>query len=513
MLVLGTAIPAVASVQINEIRATASNQPLAHTGTIWNQQQKLLASDGAAEAGFGCSSALDCDTLLIGACQDDDNGHYSGSVYVFVRSGNSWALQAKLLPSDGAAEEQFGDAVALRGDTALIGAYFDNENGIHSGSAYIFTRTGTIWHQQQKLLPADGVTDAQFGINLELDGTTALIGANRDDDNGPRSGAAYVFTTDGVTWTQQAKLIASDGAPEERFGIDLGLEGDTALIGSESDDHGAYSGSVYVFTRSGTSWTQQQKITPDDGAAVDWFGFAISISGDTALFAASQDDDLGANSGSAYVYVRNGTTWTQQAKLHAVDGQANDHFSEQAVALDGDTAVIGSYLDDDSGADSGSAYVFTRNGTTWTQQQKLLASDGEKDDYFSYWAVALQDYTVLIGAWGNDDNGNDSGSAYVFTKVGLSFSITGGLGINLHINNNGAVNVGGVPWQLQVTGGLLGKINKSMNGTADIRIGGTKIIGTGMLFGFGALTITAKVADEEQTAKGFQFLFLTIKRT
>jgi hypothetical protein len=509
MLLIATAVPAVASIKINAIHATIPGCPQAPMGAIWNQNQKLLASDGVAEAGFGCCAALDGDTLFIGACQDDDNGHFSGSAYVFIRTGTTWTFQAKLLPSDGAAEEQFGESVALKGNTALIGAWYDNDNGVHSGSTYVFTRTGTTWTQQQKLLPADGVTDAQFGINLDLNGNTALIGANRDDDNGVRSGAAYVYTTDGTTWTQQAKLIASDGGPEERFGIDVGLEGDTALIGSESSDQGAYSGSVYVFTRSGTTWTQQQKIIPSDGAATDWFGFAISISGDTALFAASYDD-LGSNSGSAYVYIRNGTTWTQQAKLHASDGAANDHFSEQAVALDGDTALIGAYLDNnDNGADAGSAYVFTRTGTTWTQQQKLLASDGAAGDYFSYWAVALQGNTALIGAWGDDDNGNDSGSAYVFTKVGLTYSITGGLGVSLKITNNGTVNVTGVPWLLQVKGGLLGMINKSLNGTFDIPAGGTKTVGTGMLFGFGALTITAKVADEEKTKKGTQIIIFT----
>ena len=509
MLLIATAIPAVGSIKISTINATALSSPLASLAGVWTEEQKLLASDGIAEAGFGCCAALDGDTLFIGACQDDDNGHFSGSAYVFIRTGTTWTFQAKLLPSDGAAEEQFGESVALKGNTAIIGAWYDNDNGLHSGSAYVFTRTGTTWTQQQKLLPADGVTDAQFGINLDFDGNTALIGANRDDDNGIRSGSAYVYTTDGTTWTQQAKLIANDGNPEERFGIDVALEGDTALIGSESSDQGDYSGSVYVFTRSGTTWTLQQKIIPSDGAALDWFGFAISISGDTALFAASQDDDLGGSSGSAYVYIRNGTTWIQQAKLHASDGAANDHFSEQAVALDGDTALIGAFKDRDNGLDSGSAYVFTRTGTTWTQQQKLLPSDGAKGDFFSYWAVDLQGNTALIGAWGDDDNGNDSGSAYVFTKVGLSYSITGGFGVNLKITNNGTVDVTGVPWLLQVKGGLLGMINKSLNGTFDIPAGGTKTVGTGMLFGFGALTITAKVADEEQTKKGTQIIIFT----
>ncbi len=512
MLLIATAIPAVTSVKDITINTTVPNHPRASTAGNWSETQKLVPPDGVAGAGFGCTASIEGDTALIGAIGDDDNGDNSGSVYVYIRTGTTWTQQTKLLPSDGAPEEQFGEDVDIEGDVALIGAWFDDDNGVHSGSAYVFVRTGTTWTQQAKLLPSDGVTDAQFGINVALSGDTALIGANRDDDNGIRSGAAYVFTRTGTTWTQQAKLIASDGAPEERFGIDVALDGDTALIGSESDDNGNYSGSVYVFTRTGTTWTQQQKICPSDGAEADWFGFAISLDGDTALFAASLDDDNGTDSGSAYVYTRSGTTWTQQQKLLALDGAAGDHFSEQAVSLDGDTALIGAYMDDDGGSQSGSAYIFTRSGTTWTQQQKILASDGAAGDHFSYWAVSLDGDTAFIGAWSDDDMGINSGSAYVFTKVGLTFSITGGLGVWINIKNNGTVNASGVEFQLHVEGGILGRINKTVNGTIDIPagLGMTVSVGIGILFGFGPISITAKVADEEQTATGFQFIIFSM---
>jgi len=478
----------------------------------WTETQKLLASDGVAGAGFGCTASIEGDTALIGAVGDDDNGANSGSVYVYIRTGTTWIQQAKLLPSDGAPEEQFGEDVDIEGDVALIGAWFDDDNGVHSGSAYVFIRTGTTWTQQAKLLPSDGVTDAQFGINVALSGDTALIGANRDDDNGIRSGAAYVFTRTGTTWTQQAKLIASDGAPEERFGIDVALDGDTALIGSESDDNGNYSGSVYVFTRTGTTWTEQQKIYPSDGAEADWFGFAISLDGDTALFAASLDDDNGTDSGSAYVYTRSGTTWTQQQKLLTLDGAAGDHFSEQAVSLDGDTALIGAYMDDDGGSQSGSAYIFTRSGTTWTQQQKLIASDGAAGDHFSYWAVSLDGDTAFIGAWSDDDMGINSGSAYVFTKssADLTFSIKGGLGVKAVIKNNGTSDATDIPWQIHVEGGILGMINKTVNGTVDIPAGESVTVKTGMLLGFGIISIVAKVAGEEQTATGTQLIIFSM---
>ena len=210
------------------------------------------------------------------------------------------------------------------------------------------------------------------------------------------------------------------------------------------------------------------------------------------------------------MFTRTGTTWTQQAKLLASDGQAGDRFG-WPVDLDGDTALIGGWLDDDNGVNSGSAYVFTRTGTTWTQQAKLLASDGAAGDEFSV-RFDLDGETALIGACHDDDNGTDTGSAYVFTKSGadLTFSIAGGLGINLKITNNGLVNASDVPWQIHVEGGMLGMINKTVNGTIDIPAGDTVTVSTGMLLGFGAISITAKVTDEEQTETGTQLIIFSM---
>jgi len=371
---------------------------------------------------------------------------------------------------------------------------------------------GGSWIEEQKLLASDGAAGDNFGGIVSVDGDTALIGAWYDDDNGADSGSAYVFTRTGTTWTQQAKLLASDGAAGDWFGYSVALSGDTALVGAVwNDDNGNDSGSAYVFTRTGTTWTQQAKLLASDAAAGDQFGFMVAISGDTALVGANWDDDNGDKSGSVYVFTRTGTTWTQQQKLLASDGQAGDRFSLCFLDVSGDTALIGALGDDDMGSNSGSAYVFTRTGTTWTQTQKIIALDGQAGDNFGYYTFLSGD-TALIGAPNDDDNGANSGSAYVFTKtsVSLTFSITGGLGVNLKIKNNGTVNATGVPWQLNVKGGLLGRINKSLNGTIDITAGETKTVGTGMLFGFGALTITAKVVDEEKTAKGTQLLIFTI---
>ncbi|MCX6672102.1 MAG: FG-GAP repeat protein, partial [Euryarchaeota archaeon] len=512
MKMIDTSVTAVESLKNNAINATVPNISQASMGSVWAEEQKLLAVDGAAGDDFGIYASLDGDTALVGACADDDNGVDSGSAYVFTRTGTTWTQQAKLLPSDGAAGDLFGGAVSLSGDTALIGADQDSDNGNWSGSAYVFTRTGTVWTQQAKLLAPDGATEDLFGWWVSLDSNTALIAAKWDDDNGDKSGSAYVFTRTGTTWTLQQKLIGSDTAAGDRFGVDVCLDGDTAIIAAGyDDDNGVESGSAYVFTRTGTTWAQQAKLLASDGAAGDSFGGdtgTTSIDGDTAIIGAWLDHDNGADSGSAYVFTRTGSTWTQQQKLLASDGAAGDSFGV-ATALDGDTAIIAACYDDDNGANSGSAYVFTRTGTTWTQLQKLLAPDGAAGDQFII--CSLDGNTALMSAWQDDDNGANSGSAYVFTKTaGLTYSITGGLGVNLKITNTGTINVSGVPWLIHVEGGILGRINKTVNGTIDIPVGESKTVGTGMLFGFGAISITAKVADEEQTATGTQIIIFSM---
>jgi hypothetical protein len=509
MLMIATAVPAVTSIKNSVINTTVLSPPQSSTTGIWSETQKLLASDGAAGDEFGIYTSLDGDTAIIGANWDDDNGNNSGSAYVFTCIGNTWTQQAKLLASDGDAEDWFGCSVALSGDTAIIGAEGVDDNGNNSGSAYVFIRTGTTWTQQQKLLASDGTPHDNFGIYVSLDGDTALIGARADSIHGNYSGSAYVFTRTGTTWTQQQKLVPQDGQAEDNFGICVSLKGDTALIGAwYDDDNGANSGSAYVFTRSGMTWTQQAKLLASDGAAGDEFGNSVFLSGDTAIIASPFDDDNAANSGSAYVFVRTGTTWTQQQKLLPSDGASGDQFSMWNVGLDGDTALIGAWYDDDNGANSGSAYVFTRTGTTWTQQQKILASDGAAGDNFAGYSISGN--TAIITSWYDDDNGANSGSAYVFTKVGLTFSITGGLGVSLKITNNGIANVSSVPWWIHVEGGILGLINKTVNGTINISAGATVTVGKIMLFGLGPITITAKVADEEKTATGWQIIIISM---
>ena len=389
---------------------------------------KVLAIDGAAGDQFGYSVALSGDTAVIGARFDSDdvNGLESGSAYVFIRTGTTWSQQAKLIASDGMARDWFGVRVAISADTAVVTADADDDdvNGVDSGSAYIFIRSGTTWNLQAKLTAADGAPVDLFGYSVALSDDTVVFGAKFDDDdsNGVDSGSAYVFVRSGTTWSQQAKLTAADGKPGDEFGYSVALAGDTVVVTANADDddvNGVNSGSAYVFTRSEAAWSQQAKLVAADGAAGDLFGVRAAVFGDTALIGARFTDDSGDDSGSAYVFTRAGAIWSQQAKLTAEDGAAGDEFG-YSVSISGNAALVGAQSDDNNinGVDSGSAYVFTRSGTTWSQYAKLTAADGSAGDQFGG-RVAMSGTTAIIGARLVDDNvkGGESGAAYVFTDV------------------------------------------------------------------------------------------------
>jgi len=405
----------------------------------WLQQAKLTAGDASASDYFGYSASISSDgsTAIVGAYQGNDNEQTnSGCAYIFVRSGSSWTQQAKLTAGvDVGSADFLGESVSISGDgsTAIVGARLDDDNGqSNSGSAYIFVRSGGTWTQQQKLTAGtDAGANDWFGTSVFIsgDGNTAIVGAFKDDDNGQTdSGSAYIFVRSGGTWTQQAKLTAGDAGASDHFGYSVSISGDgsTAIVGSRLDDVNGQSnsGSAYIFVRSGGTWTQQVKFTTGaDAVAYDQFGESVSISGDgsTAIVGATYKDDVNGryDSGSAYIFVRSGSSWAQQAKLTAGDAGAYDHFGYSvSISSDGNTAIVGARYDDDNGqVNSGSAYIFVRSGGTWTQQAKFTAdADAGASDYFG-WSVSISGNggTAIMGAYLDDDNGqSDSGSAYIF---------------------------------------------------------------------------------------------------
>jgi hypothetical protein len=254
-----------------------------------------------------------------------------------------------------------------------------------------------IIYLEQKVIALDGELGDNFGFSVTIDGGTALIGAPYDDiDTNADQGSAYIFIRNGTIWIQQAKLTASDGTAGDNFGWSVAVDGDTALVGVRNSDVSAIDqGAAYVFVRSGTTWIQQAKLFASDAVSADVFGWSVALSGDTALVGAQWANINGVHDqGAAYVFVRSGATWTLQQRLLAPDGAADDHFGV-SVALDGDTALIGADYDDvETNTNAGSAYVFVRSGTTWAQQNQFTGDSA--DQYFGR-SVAIDNDTAVVG--------------------------------------------------------------------------------------------------------------------
>lgn len=398
------------------IRITTLLAGLILVPTIQSSATELTASDPVGNDQFGYSVSLSGDTALISSRFDDDDGANSGSVYVFKNldsAGSSATENFKLTASDAAGIDIFGHAVSLSGSTALIGAYGDD--GIadavsSSGSAYIFrdldTATGSV-SESVKLTASDAAINDEFGFSVSLSGSIALVGSRNNDDAGADSGSAYVFRgvdTATGTVTENVKLTASDAAAGDWFGHSVSQSGTTALVGARTDDVGANSnsGSAYLFRDldlAGATKTEDVKLTASDAAADDQFGQSVSLSGNTALIGAIGDND----NGSAYVF-RNldaaGSTKTQDLKLTASDGAVGDQFGF-SVSQSGSTALVGARFDDDTAADSGSAYLYqnidTATGSV-TENVKITASDAAAGDEFGT-SVSVSGDLFLIGAY------------------------------------------------------------------------------------------------------------------
>ena len=397
-------------------------QPAEATDFSGATETKLAASDGAAYDYFGRSVAISENTMVVGAVDADVGSNQDqGAAYVFVRSGTDWLEQAKLTASDGAAQDEFGVSVAIDGDTVVVGVHDAYIGYSGQGTAYVFVRSGTTWVEQQKLTASDGSPFNRFGHSLAISGDSLVVGAFLSNvGSNTDQGAAYVFVRSGTTWVEQQKLTASDGAAYDVFGHNVAIDGDTVVVGAiKGDGANTDQGSAYVFVRSGTTWVEQQKLTASDGATNDWFGNGVTISEDS-LVAGAPTADVGDNTdqGAAYFFVRSGTTWVEQQKLTSTDGASGDRFGE-SVDISGDSLVASAWLDDVGAiSDQGSAYVFVRSGTDWLEQTKLSASDGAYAEMFGYSALAIYGNLVVVGARQDSVGINQyQGSAYVYESV------------------------------------------------------------------------------------------------
>jgi hypothetical protein len=463
------------------------------------QQAYLKASNTGEADMFGLTVAISGDTIVVGAPyessnatgvngdQSNDLATYAGAAYVFIRDGTTWSQQAYLKASNTDAGvvlfgDQFGGSVAISGDTIVVGAGNEDSNAtgvngnqsdnsaFQAGAAYVFTRSGNTWSQQAYLKASNTGAGDAFGGSVAISGDTIVIGAlessnatgvngDQSNDLAPYSGAAYVFVRDGTTWSQQAYLKASNTEVEDQFGRFVAISGDTIVVGAQFEDSNATgvdgdqsdnsanrAGAAYVFTRSGNIWSQQTYLKASNTDAEDHFGGPIAIFGDTIVVGVPDEDSNATgvdgdqsnnslNAGAAYVFTRDGVTWSQQAYLKASNTDAEDYFGH-SVAITGDTIVVGADQEDSNATgvngdqsnnslNAGAAYVFTRDGVTWSQQAYLKASNTDAEDYFGH-SVAITGDTIVVGADQegsnatgvngdqSDNSAPSSGAVYVF---------------------------------------------------------------------------------------------------
>ena len=334
-----------------------------------------------------------------------------------VAAPNPNALETELYAADGVSDE-FGYSVALSGNTALIGAPDDTVgSNADQGAVYVFTRSDSSWTQVAKLTASDGAAGHQFGSSVAISGDTVLVGAPRYQVD--EQGIVYVFTGSGASWTQQAELTANDGAARDDFGSAIATNGGTALVGAPDHTVGSnyQQGVAYVFAGSGANWTQQAELTASDTAAGDQFGFSVALNGGAALVGAP-DHEVGSTvyQGAAYIFTSSTTNWNQQAELTASDGAPYDLFGT-SVALDGDTSLVGAPGATDIVL-TGHTYVFTGSGASWNQQAELT-DDGQLDNFGD--SVALDGDTALVGA--PEFNALGQGCSYTFRRSGTNWTM------------------------------------------------------------------------------------------
>ena len=445
----------------------------------------------------------------------DNSAPAAGAAYVFVRDPDGvWSQQAYLKASNTDSNDDFGRSVAISGDTIVVGARLEDSSTIgvdgnqadnsaqDSGAAYVFVRDGTgVWSQQAYLKASNTGIGDNFGFSVAVSGDTIVVGAFSEDSNATGvngdqannsaqdSGAAYVFVRDGTgVWSQQAYLKASNSGIGDQFGGSVAISVDTIVVGATGEDSSAtgvngnqtnnsasFAGAAYVFVRNGAGiWVQQAYLKASNTDANDDFGWSVAVSGDTIVVSSFDEDSnaVGVNgnqadnsftaAGAAYVFVRNTTIWTQQAYLKASNTNAEDVFGF-SVAVSGNTVVVGTERErsnatgingdqaDNSAFAAGAAYVFVRNGTAWSQQAYLKASNTDALDAFGN-SVAVNDNTIVIGALAEDSNTtgvngnqannsvNAAGAAYIFDIASTTFivggTVSGLSGSGLVLQNN-----------------------------------------------------------------------------
>ncbi len=382
-------------------------------------QLSVLASDGAAEDEFGKAIAVDGNRVVVGAPKDDNaNGSNAGAVYVYEYDGSAWQ-ETKLISGFSTAGDQWGSALSISGDRIAVGAYNDDSLAIRAGSVSILEFDGTNWVETEKILASDGDMNDWFGDAISLDGERLAIGAQRDEKTcfSDFAGSVYIYDYDGTDWNETVKLDPLAAGCNEIFGSDISLDGDRLAVGSYSADYGSglpNAGAIYIFDYDGTDWNDTV-LVPVTQQANAWVGWSIALDGDrVAAGALLQDNALAQSGGVVYVWDFDGADWNETLIEPTLANEDQDFG--WSVALHNDTLIVGARHDDDNGVESGAIYLFTHNaGGSWNQQ-KVLANNGAGEDEFGS-GVAIEGERVFASAAKRTNvNGNEAGELYILSE-------------------------------------------------------------------------------------------------
>jgi len=385
------------------------------------ESQEVSADDPKGFMAFGRSISIHGNVTVIGAYFDDDKGTWSGSAYVYRHDGSSWVFEQKLLASDGNQFDLFGRTVSVFQNVILVGAPDKEFHTDFSGAAYVFRRSGGRWREEQILLPSDRDDFDLFGRSVVVRKDRCLIGSP-STESGDDDGAGYVFRYDGGRWVEEARLSASDGAIGDRLGYTVALRGEIAVLGAfEADDLGELSGSAYVYRHSDLGWTEEGKLLASDGAALDHFGWALAVEAGRVAVGAPHAAGGGEGRGAVYLFESDGGAWTQVARLNGAGG-SHERFGG-SVTLESHRLLVGTIQEYDVEAPPQPAYLFQgQNNGNWTRIAGLTPSDGVTGDDFGF-AVALDgDFAAATSPFSDGALAN-VGSAYFYELSSLILDI------------------------------------------------------------------------------------------
>ena len=320
------------------------------SGFEWTEQQKLFPAEPGSNSSFGYSVSIQGDRAIVGAPWYTVDPGSNGAAFIFKRDGAQWIEEQKLTLTNTSYGDRFGYAVAIYNDRAIVGALALDEVGRNSGAAFLYLWDGNTWIEQQKIIASDLSEREQFGRAVAMYEEYAVVGSYYRPHFS--QGAAYVFYWDGINWTEQQKITSSPFGPGYHYGANVAIEGARAVCSAHGNE------AAYVFDRALSTWTEEKKLSASDNVKGDSFGFAVDIHGEYIIVGAHEDDDKGGGSGSAYVFYWDGVDWVQVQKLTASDGTASAHFG-RSVAISDDFAVVGAYQDDNvNGDEAGAVYIF-----------------------------------------------------------------------------------------------------------------------------------------------------------